>query len=237
MDLAAIVPLPATVDSPVASLAQMRAAAFATVAGEVALVRVVRALLGPVPESGIVVVADESLVGESRSCLDAAGLTMMVAVIASGGPGSRGQCLLTAVEHLGGQRHPASHVLIHDHRHPLAPIEVTERVIAGLQDGHPIVVPVLPMTDTVKVVDDRGAVAGTLDRTALRTVQYPRGYQSSVLAQLVTGDTDEFTAALRKSHQEGTRIATVDGDADASAAELPTDAPLLDAISATHHPG
>jgi 2-C-methyl-D-erythritol 4-phosphate cytidylyltransferase len=222
MNLAAIVPLPATV----------QAAAFAPVAGEVALVRLVRALLGPVPAPGIVVVADDSLLAEARACLDSAGLST-VSVIASGAPGARRQCLLTAVEHLGRQLHQASHVLIHDHRHPLTPIDVTERVVAGLCAGHPVVVPVLPMTDTVKVVDDRGAVAGTLDRTALRTVQYPRGYQSAVLAQSITGDADEFAAALAA----GTPIATVDGDADAFAAELPTDAPLLDAISAAHHPG
>jgi 2-C-methyl-D-erythritol 4-phosphate cytidylyltransferase len=226
MELAAIVPLPATV----------HAAAFASVAGEVALVRVVRALLGPVPKSGIVVVADESLVAEARSCLDSAGLSA-VSVITSCAPGTRRQCLAAAVEHLGREPHPASHVLVHDHRHPLAPVDVTERVIAGLRAGHPVVVPVLPMTDTVKVVDDRGAVVGTVDRTALRTVQYPRGYQSAVLAQSITGDADEFAVALRKSNHEGTPIATVDGDADAFAAELPTDAPLLDAISATHHPG
>ncbi|MBB5165420.1 2-C-methyl-D-erythritol 4-phosphate cytidylyltransferase [Mycobacterium sp. AZCC_0083] len=222
MELAAIVPLPATV----------HAAAFAPVAGEVALVRVVRALLGPVPTSGIIVVADESLVAEARSCLDSAGLSA-VSVITSWAPGTRRQCLAAAVEHLGREAHPASHVLVHDHRHPLAPVDVTERVIAGLRAGHPVVAPVLPMTDTVKVVDDRGAVVGTVDRTALRTVQYPRGYQSAVLAQSITGDADEFVAALAA----GTPIATVDGDADAFAAELPTDAPLLDAISATHHPG
>jgi 2-C-methyl-D-erythritol 4-phosphate cytidylyltransferase len=222
MDLAAIVPLPATV----------HAAAFATAAGEVVLVRVVRALLGPVPESGIVVATDESLVADARVCLDSAGLSA-VSVIGSGAPGTRRQCVGAAVEHLGREPHQASHVLIHDHRHPLAPVDVTERVIAGLRAGHPIVVPVRPLTDTVKVVNDRGAVVGTVDRTALRTVQYPRGYQSAVLAQSITGDADEFVAALAA----GTPIATVDGDADAFAAELPTDTPLLDAINAARHPG
>jgi 2-C-methyl-D-erythritol 4-phosphate cytidylyltransferase len=222
MELAAIVPLPATV----------HAAAFAPVAGEVAFVRVVRALLGPVPTSGIVVVADESLVAEARACLASAGLSA-VSVITSCAPGTRRQCLAAAVEHLRREPHPASHVLVHDHRHPLAHGDLTERVIAGLRAGHPVVVPVVPMTDTVKVVDDRGAVVGTVDRTALRAVQYPRGYQSAVLAQSITGDADEFAVALAA----GTPIATVDGDADAFAAELPTDAPLLDAISATHHPG
>lgn len=222
MELAAIVPFPTTA----------HAAAFATVAGEAALVRLVRALVGPVPAAQVIVVADDSLVAGARACLDSAGLSA-VSAIASGAPGTRHQCLLTALEHLGGEPHPPSHVLVHDHRHPLTPVDVTERVIDGLLVGHAVVVPVLPMIDTVKVVDDRGAVSGTLDRTALRTVQYPRGYRSAVLAQSITGDADEFTVALAA----GTPIATVDGDADAFAAELPTDAPLLGAISATHHPG
>ena len=223
MELAAIVPLPAAVQA---------AAAFAPVVGEVALVRVVRALLGPVPTAGVVVVAAEPLVAAARACLDSAGLSA-VSVIASGAPGTRRQCLATAIDRLGREQHPASHVLIHDHRYPLAPVDVTERVIAGLRAGHRVVVPVLPMTDTVKAVDDRGAVVGTVDRTALRTVQYPRGYESSVLAELVACDADEFVAAL----STGRSVATVDGDADAFAAELPTDAQLLDAINATHHPG
>jgi 2-C-methyl-D-erythritol 4-phosphate cytidylyltransferase len=221
MELAAIVPLPA---------AAQAAAAFAPAVGEVALVRVVRALLGPVPTS-VVVAAAEPLVAGARACLDSAGLSA-VSVIASGAPGTRRQCLAAAIEHLGREPHPPSHVLIHDHRHPLAPVDVTERVIAGLRAGHRVVVPVQPMTDTVKAVDDRGAVVGTVDRTALRTVQYPRGYESSLLSELVACDADEFVAALTA----GTTIATVDGDADAFAAELPTDARLLDAISATRHP-
>jgi 2-C-methyl-D-erythritol 4-phosphate cytidylyltransferase len=198
MELAAIVPLPAAVQA---------AAAFAPAAGEVALVRVVRALLGPVPTSGVVVVAAEPLVAGARACLDSAGLSA-VSVIASGAPGTRRQCLATAIERLG-------------------------RVIAGLRAGHRVVVPVLPMTDTVKAVDHRGAVVGTVGRTALRTVQYPRGYESSLLSELVACDADEFVAALTA----GMSIATVDGDADAFAAELPTDARLLEAVSATHHPG
>jgi 2-C-methyl-D-erythritol 4-phosphate cytidylyltransferase len=222
MELAAIVPLPASV----------HAVAFTTVAGEVALVRLVRALLGPVPAERVIVAADDSLVADARAYLDSAGLSA-VSVVASGASGTRQRCLVTALEHLGGDLNPASYVLIHDHRHPLAPVEVTERVIAGLRAGHDVVVPLLPMTDTVKVVDDSGAVVGTVDRTSLRTVQYPRGYRSAVLAQWIADGADEFTVALAA----GAPIHAVDGDADAFAAELPTDAPLLGAISATHHPG
>ena len=66
----------------------------------------------------------------------------------------------------------------------------------------------------------------------MRTVQYPRGYARATLRELIVGDADEFAAAL----SAGLPIATVDGDPDGFAAELPADAELMDAISAAHHP-
>jgi len=221
MELLGIVPLPAAA----------HAAAFAMVAGEAVLVRTVRALLGGVPASGVVVVAAEPLVASARSCLDSVGWSE-VEVLAAGAPGTRHQCLVAAMEWLGREPHPAWHVLIHDVGHPLASTGATDRVIAGLRAGHPVVVPVLPVTDTFKAVSDGGAVLGTVDRTELRTVQYPRGYETMVLGELIAGDADEFAAAL----SAGLSIGTVAGDADGFAAELPADAGLLDAISAEHHP-
>jgi 2-C-methyl-D-erythritol 4-phosphate cytidylyltransferase len=221
MELLGIVPLPVAV----------QAAAFATVAGEVALVRTVRALLGGVPAQGVFVAAAEPLVAAARSCLDSVGLSA-VPVLTAEAPGTRRACLATATEGLGGEQHPTTHVLIHDVGHPLATSGATVRVIAGLRAGHPVVVPVLPVTDTFKAVSDDGAVMGTVDRTELRTVQYPRGYARATLRELILGDADEFAAALTA----GLPIATVDGDPDGFAAELPADAELMDAISAAHHP-
>jgi 2-C-methyl-D-erythritol 4-phosphate cytidylyltransferase len=219
MDVVAIVPLPA--DAPAV-------AALAQVAGEAALARVVGALIGPnrVPQASVVVVAADPLVAEVRACLDAAGLPS-VPVIASGAPGTRRQCLARGIEYVGREHPSASHVLVHDHRHPLAPTDVTDRVIAALRAGHPVVVPVLPMTDTVKTVDDRGAVLGTVDRTTLRTVQYPRGYERSALAESIIGDVE----------WPDVPIATVDGDVDGFAATLPADVDLLEAIRAAHRSG
>lgn len=224
MTIVAIVPLPGSVQV---------AAAFASVAGEAALVRVVRALLGPdrLAAPAVVVATAEPLVARTRSCLDSAGL-VAVSVVAAAAPASRHRCLAAGLEHLGHQPGSWSHVLVHDHRHPLAAAEVTDRVISGLRGGHRIVVPILPLTDTVKEVDDRGAVLGTVDRAALRTVQYPRGYERSALAELIASGADELTSAL----SAGLPIATVAGDGDAFAAELPGDAELLDAIRAVHHP-
>jgi 2-C-methyl-D-erythritol 4-phosphate cytidylyltransferase len=221
MELVGIVPLPVAV----------QAAAFATVAGEVALVRTVRALLGGVPAPGVFVAAAEPLVAAARSCLDSVGLSA-VPVLTAEASGTRRQCLATATKELEGEQYPATHVLIHDVGHPLATSGATVRVIAGLRAGHPVVVPVLPVTDTFKAVSDDGAVIGTVDRTELRTVQYPRGYEHATLCELIVGDADEFAAAL----SAGLPIAIVDGDPDGFAAELPADAELMDAISAAHHP-
>jgi 2-C-methyl-D-erythritol 4-phosphate cytidylyltransferase len=213
----AIVPLDASV-SP--------ASALAPVAGEPALARVVRSLLGPgrVPIRRVVVVVTAATAGPVRSALEEAGLAE-VAVVDCAETGSRAQCLAAGLKHLGRQMDSPAHVLVHDHRWPLASTAVTDRVLAGLGAGHSVVVPVLPMTDTVKQVDDAGSVVETVDRLRLRTVQYPRGYASEVLARLV-GEGDEL----------GQHIETVAGDPDAVAADLPTDAALIGAVIEARQP-
>ena len=153
------------------------AAALAPVAGEPALARVVRSLLGRggCPIRRVVVVVTAVTAGPVRSALEEAGLAEV------GGRGLRGGGFASPVpggrtEHLGRHHGFAAHVLVHDHRWPLASTAVTDRVLAGLAAGHPVVVPVLPMTDTVKPVDDAASVVATVDRATLRTVQYPRGF-------------------------------------------------------------
>jgi 2-C-methyl-D-erythritol 4-phosphate cytidylyltransferase len=212
----AIVPVDATVQ---------RAALFCDVAGEPALLRVLGTLLGDgrVPPPRIVVVAPPELVADIAAATADAGLGE-IAVVA--GDATREQCVRRGLEHLDpGLDAP---LLVHDHRCPLASGTVTDRVLEALAAGHAVVAPVLPMTDTVKQVDETGAVVDTIDRQALRTAQHPRGYRAATLASLLNEDDDEFTSALTS----GTPIETVTGDADAITADLPTDAALLDAVLA-----
>ncbi|PFG44377.1 2-C-methyl-D-erythritol 4-phosphate cytidylyltransferase [Isoptericola jiangsuensis] len=80
-------------------------------------------------------------------------------------------------------------VLVHDAARPLAPPDLVRRVVAAVRAGRPAVVPGLPVTDTVKrVVPDPDATAGeevvaTVDRTPLRAVQTPQGFDREVLAR------------------------------------------------------
>jgi 2-C-methyl-D-erythritol 4-phosphate cytidylyltransferase len=212
-DLAAILPLPeAFVDN-----------AFAPIAGETPLTRVSRTMLGTA-----VVVATEPLVARVREALAAQDLSA-ISVIAAENPGSRAQCLHAGLRHVDDS---ARHVLIHDIRRPLAPVRLRDTVIAALRVGSPIVMPALAVTDSVKVVDTCGSVTGTLDRSTLQSVQYPRGFAADRLAQLLAGrateDFDELDEALRVRES----ITFVEGDSDAFVVELPRDTAYVEAVIA-----
>lgn len=96
-------------------------------------------------------------------------------------------------------------VLVHDAARAMTPPSVFQRVVAAVRAGAEAVVPVLPMTDTVRraetrqadadgwqVVVDSGAeidqnlptvevLHGDLDRSRLRRVQTPQGFAASSL--------------------------------------------------------
>lgn len=67
-------------------------------------------------------------------------------------------------------------ILIHDAARPLVPVSVTQAVIAELRNGAQAVIPVLPVTDTIKRVNAGDVVIETIDRSALRRVQTPQGF-------------------------------------------------------------
>jgi 2-C-methyl-D-erythritol 4-phosphate cytidylyltransferase len=74
-------------------------------------------------------------------------------------------------------------ILVHDAARALTPPVVFERVKSALADGAKAVVPVLPVADTLKRVDESGWVTETLDRSALYAVQTPQGFQAEVLRE------------------------------------------------------
>jgi 2-C-methyl-D-erythritol 4-phosphate cytidylyltransferase len=88
----------------------------------------------------------------------------------------------------------------------------------------------------VKAVDARGSVTETLDRSTLRSVQYPRGFTVDQLSQLLAQRTSDEFDELDESLRFGTPIAVVDGDADAFIVELPRDAAFVEAIIACRKP-
>lgn len=71
-------------------------------------------------------------------------------------------------------------VLVHDGARPLVTREVIERVmdsVSAFGSG----VAAIPVTDTLKAVDENECVQKTLDRTVLRAMQTPQGFQKALL--------------------------------------------------------
>jgi 2-C-methyl-D-erythritol 4-phosphate cytidylyltransferase len=221
VDVSAIVPLPS-------SVADHPAVAFAPVAGEAPVVRIVRSLLDAVPEDRMTVAAAEPVAVDCREVLAAQGFSVAVSV--ASGPGARAHCLIAALEYLANK--PVSHVLVHDIRRPLASAALRDRVIAQLNNGSPIVMPALPVTDSVKAVDAHGSVIATLDRSTLRAVQYPRGFAVDQLAELLARRISDEFDELQETIRVGVPIAVVDGDPEALVVELPRDARFVEAVIA-----
>lgn len=90
-------------------------------------------------------------------------------------------------------------VLVHDAVRPLAPPALVDAVIGAVVAGHPVVVPVLPLTDTVKQVDD-GVVGATPDRTGLRVVQTPQGFRGDLRPTLLPDPTRAWSTVDTRVH-------------------------------------
>ena len=99
-----------------------------------------------------------------------------------------------------------TYVLVHDAARPVPTLDVWHRVVTALEAGAPAVVPVVPVTDTLRERD-----GGTVDRTRLVAVQTPQGFAADVLrAAHASGDDATDDAALVEAI--GAKVVLVDGD-------------------------
>lgn len=122
------------------------------------------------------------------------------------------------------------HVLVHDAARPFTPPSVVGRVLDALRAGEQAVIPVLPVTDTVKTVDADGYVVWTHDRAALRSVQTPQGFSRELLVRAhATGDEATDDAGLVEAL--GIRVRTVDGDLASAKITTPDDLAAAEARS------
>jgi 2-C-methyl-D-erythritol 4-phosphate cytidylyltransferase len=125
-------------------------------------------------------------------------------------------------------------VLVHDAARPLVPVEVVDAVAAAVRDGAAAVVPALPVTDTVKRVDDAGAVVETLDRVALRAAQTPQGFRRAVLEAAHAGGDPlaDVTDDAGLVERTGVTVRVVPGAAEAFKVTRPLDLVLAEAVLA-----
>jgi 2-C-methyl-D-erythritol 4-phosphate cytidylyltransferase len=119
-------------------------------------------------------------------------------------------------------------VLLHDACRPLAPAELVTAVLGAVRDGPGVAVPALPLTDTVKTVDDHGAVTGTPDRAALRVMQTPIAVRGPLLPADAWADP---LAAVRRHAVAGGEVRTVAGHPAAFAVSSGWDLEIAELIA------
>jgi 2-C-methyl-D-erythritol 4-phosphate cytidylyltransferase len=88
----------------------------------------------------------------------------------------------------------ASIVLIHDAARPLVDDETIDRVVNHVRRGVPAIA-ALPVTDTLKEVDDSGQIVRTLDRSHLWRAQTPQGFPREVIVRAHREAADARVAA------------------------------------------
>jgi len=130
-----------------------------------------------VVDDAIVTVPD-GYVAEFAAALD--GIKQPITLVIGGE--TRQQSIANALNQL----HPdCGKVLVHDAARPFAPAALIESVAQKVNDDAKAVIPALPVTDTIKVVRplESQQVVATVDRTTLRAVQTPQGFDRATLAQ------------------------------------------------------
>lgn len=120
----------------------------------------------------------------------------------------------------------ATHVLIHDAARPLVPAAVVVAVVDALAAGAKAVVPVIPVTDTLRAV-----TGGTVDRSQFVAVQTPQGFEREALAAAhATGVEATDDAAVIE--QSGAEVVHVDGAATNLKITFPHDLAIAEALLA-----
>lgn len=137
------------------------------------------------------------------------------AMIVAGGS-NRTDTVNLALTVLSGTAEP-EFVLVHDAARALTPPALVARVVEALRDGYAAVVPVLPLSDTIKAVDANGVVLGTPERAGLRAVQTPQGFTTDLLLRSYQrGSLDlpaaEYTDDASLVEHIGGQVQVVDGD-------------------------
>ena len=200
--------------------------AFAPLCGESLLTHALRGVFGCAEVEHVVIVAPVSHVRQCWAAADFLGEHCPVDVVAGGAD------RLASVEAgMGALRPGDGIVLVHDVARCLAPSDLFSRVIGAIRDGHSAVVPGLPVTDTVKVVDDRGRVLDTPDRGTLRAAQTPQGFLRAVL-ELAHAHTDGASATDDAAlvERNGGHVCVVAGDHRALKITSPVDLTIATAL-------
>ncbi|MFD0214799.1 2-C-methyl-D-erythritol 4-phosphate cytidylyltransferase [Streptomyces hirsutus] len=209
--------------------------ALRTLGGTPMLIHAVRAMADSRAVSLVVVVAPPEGAAEVRTLLDAHALPDRTEFVVVPGGESRQESVKLGLDAL-----PPGFdiVLVHDAARPLVPVDTVDAVVEAVRDGAPAVVPALPLADTVKQVEPAAVpgkpepVVATPDRSLLRAVQTPQGFDRDTLVRAHETVTDNVTDDASMIEQLGLPVVTVPGHEEAFKVTRPLDLVLAEAVLA-----
>lgn len=116
----------------------------------------------------------------------------------------------------------AKYVLVHDAARALASTDLASRVLSALQSSELAVIPGLPQVDTIKSIDENGYVTATPNRSELRNIQTPQGFELSVLkrAHAANGEGTDDAALIESA---GDKVLVIEGEERALKITTPAD--------------
>ncbi len=120
-------------------------------------------------------------------------------------------------------------VLVHDAARPLVPTEVVRGVVEAVRAGAAAVIPVVPVSDSIRSVAGSGSVV--VDRSGLRAVQTPQGFTREALVTAhAAAHGKEFTDDAAVCEASGYDVVLVPGSRDALKITEPHDLAVAEAI-------
>jgi 2-C-methyl-D-erythritol 4-phosphate cytidylyltransferase len=198
--------------------------ALREIGGKTLLEHSIRAMVAAREVNAVVIAAPQEWLNEVETILAQLSAANPTSVVIGGR--TRTESVRNAAHVLSD----ADIVLIHDAARPFVPTEVVSRVIGAVQAGASAVVPAVPITDTIKQVDEAGRVIQTIARDELRAAQTPQGFTRTALEQALatraTGATDE--AALMETL--GIPVLVVPGHSESMKITRPFDLVVAEAI-------
>lgn len=126
----------------------------------------------------------------------------------------------------------ATIICVHDAARPFASEHLYKEVISAVVGGADGAIPGLPVTDTIKRVDQNGVVLDTPDRSSLVAVQTPQAFRASVLRRAHESG-NEGTDDASLVERVGGKVVVVNGEAINRKLTTPEDLEWARATAAT----
>ena len=198
-----------------------------TIGGMPVLVRTLLAFEKSEHVDEIIVVTRVDRIEETAALCHGNGISKLKMVI--GGGATRMESALAGVS---ACQKDAKLIAIHDGARPLVTQDLISRTVFAA-DKYISAVPVIPSTDTLKVVDENGVITATVDRSCIYRVQTPQIFHAEMIKGALTKaakDNLPITDDCSAMDMMGVKTHVVEGDVDNIKLTTPNDIVFAEAI-------